>query len=80
MEDLNLARNVVNEVGMNPFARYDWRVFLLRVKRWLWFFLLVIVAVAVALFLVLRTIQRPGCFIKSAPTGCRVSTSKWIPR
>ena len=58
MENLNLARNVESEIGMNPFARYDWRVFLMRLKRRLWFFLLVIVAVAIALFFVLRTVQR----------------------
>ncbi|HQC53909.1 MAG TPA: hypothetical protein PLE92_12290, partial [Lentisphaeria bacterium] len=58
MEDLNLARNAASEVWISPFARYDWRVFLLRVKRRLWFFLLVAVVVSAALFVALRTIQR----------------------
>jgi len=58
MEDLNLARNAASEVWISPFARYDWRVFLLRVKRRLWFFLLVAVVISAALFVALRTIQR----------------------
>lgn len=58
MEDLNLIQNAESDAGMNPFARYDWRVFLLEVKRRLWFFLLVLAAVAIALFAVMSSIQK----------------------
>jgi hypothetical protein len=58
MEDLTFIQGSEDSAGMNPFARYDWRVFLLEVKRRLWFFLLVFAVVAAGLLVVLNHVQK----------------------